>query len=61
MFTFSSSHPLNTTASTNIVKFAKILAGRFVPKVGCTRSWDGDASTVTVIIGSFQGLSKYMI
>jgi len=38
-------NPNNQTAITAVNKFANILAARFNPTVGCTRSWDSTDPT----------------
>jgi len=50
-------NPLNQTAITAVNMFAKDLAARFSPIVGCTRSWDtSDPTDFTVIIDNMMNL-----
>ncbi|KAG6867402.1 hypothetical protein C0993_003236, partial [Termitomyces sp. T159_Od127] len=42
-------NPDNTTARAAVVDFAEVLANRFNPVVGCTRSWDGSYPYVVII------------
>jgi hypothetical protein len=51
------SHPDNQTATAAINNFAKELAARFSPIVGCTRSWDtSDPTDFQVIIDNMMNL-----
>ncbi|KNZ75506.1 Unsaturated glucuronyl hydrolase [Termitomyces sp. J132] len=50
-------NPSNTTAQNAIKAFSKILAARFNPIVGCTRSWDSaDPNDFQVIIDNMMNL-----
>ncbi|KAG6853445.1 hypothetical protein C0991_004370 [Blastosporella zonata] len=50
-------NPANTTAQAAIKAFSKLLAARFNPIVGCTRSWDtADPTDFTVIIDNMMNL-----
>ncbi|KAG6918043.1 hypothetical protein DXG01_016898 [Tephrocybe rancida] len=52
-------NPSNVTAQTVVTDFANILANRFNPAVGCTRSWD-DSDPYKVIIDNMMSL-EYLI
>ena len=49
-------HPDNGTAAEIIKGFAEILARRFDPIVGCTRSWDSSGTNFQVIIDNMMNL-----
>ncbi|KAG6919912.1 hypothetical protein DXG01_013261 [Tephrocybe rancida] len=50
-------NPGNATAQTAVKAFAKLLAARFNPVVGCTRSWDAsDPTDFQVIIDNMMNL-----
>ncbi|KAK0210228.1 glycoside hydrolase family 88 protein [Desarmillaria ectypa] len=55
-------HPTNATAAAIVNGFAKYLAGRFNPIVGCTRSWDSSNPTdFVVIIDNMMNLNVLMV
>lgn len=49
-------NPHNQTAITGVNSFAKLLANRFNPVVGCTRSWDAPDPDFQVIIDNMMNL-----
>ncbi|KAK0458562.1 glycoside hydrolase family 88 protein [Desarmillaria tabescens] len=55
-------HPTNATTAKIVNGFAKYLAGRFNPTVGCTRSWGSpNATDFTVIIDNMMNLNVLMV
>ncbi|KAL0947490.1 hypothetical protein HGRIS_013593 [Hohenbuehelia grisea] len=54
-------NPTNATAITAVNNFAKQLAGRFNPVVGCTRSWDSANPDFQVIIDNMMNLEVLFV
>ncbi|KAK0492186.1 glycoside hydrolase family 88 protein [Armillaria luteobubalina] len=55
-------YPNNVTAANIVNGFAKYLAGRFNPTVGCTRSWhSSDPTDFVVIIDNMMNLDVLMV
>ncbi|KAI0713492.1 d-4,5 unsaturated-glucuronyl hydrolase-like protein [Earliella scabrosa] len=55
-------HPDNATALNSVHAYTNILAGRYNPVVGCTRSWDSsDPTDFQVIIDNMMNLEIFFV